>query len=397
MYSLNLARQSELYSGRLKFIESAYTDDDTLYISLDEPNMRFPALLDFPIMKYGTGDKRIPLGTGPYMYAETSEYKYLEAFDGYRDRHLLPIDRFYLQEYSADDLIWAFESGNIDLVITNKNEMGYVDFSEDYEKRDIDTTEMHFIGFNEYSGFCASATRRLIISSIIDREYLTTNIMTASTPVVLPFSPASSYYLQDIAENTLIEKDEIKSYMLNAFVDDYDGDGVLEFIRENEVRDFTLDFIVNKENLKKVAAARYIADCLREYGFDVSLRLLGWNEYMYALENGIFDIYYGEVKITQDFDLSELLSTSGELNFGIYDPEMDRLIYEFNKARNKGKPARTLLTYIAGNTHIAPLYFEKKSVFTHRGVISNMQPTQNNIFNNITEWEIDMGKNEAIY
>lgn len=397
LYSLNLARESELYSGRLKSIETAYTAGDTLYISLTGPNMKFPALLDFPIMKHGTGSRGVPPGTGPYIYVETSEYKCLEAFDGYRDRELLPLDRFYLQEYSVDDLIWAFESQSVDLVITNKNEMGYLNFSEDFEKREIDTTEMHFIGFNEYSEFCASATRRLIISSIIDREYLTANVMTASSPAVLPFSPASGYYLQDIADETLIKKDDIKSYMINAFVEDYDGDGILEFIRGNDVKDFTLDFIVNKDNLKKVAAARHIADCLGEYGFDVSLRLLGWNEFKYALDNGIFDIYYGEVKLTADFNLSELLSTDGENNFGIYDTELDNLINDFNKARNKEKSARALLTYIASNTHIAPLYFEKKLVFTHRGVISNMQPTQNNIFSNITEWKIDIDKNEAMY
>lgn len=391
VYSLNKARESELYSSRLGSIQSAFTDDDTLYISLDSPNMRLPALLDFPIMKTGTGDKSAPVGTGPYFYAETPEDKYLEAFDGYRERELMPINRFYLKEYSADDLIWAFESEAVDLVITNKNEPGYVDFSEDYEKREIETTEMHFLGFNEYSEFCASATRRLIISSIIDREEISAEIMTDSTPAALPISPASGYYIRDIADSALIEKDNIKSFMVSAFVEDYDGDGLLEFIRENNVKDFTLDFIVNKDNIKKVAAAQHIAVSLREYGFDVSLRMLSWDAYKYALENGIFDIYYGEVKLQSDFDLTELLSSDGNINYGIYDPELDSLIMEFNKARNKEQTARVLFTYIANNSHIAPLYFEKKQVFTHRGVISGMDPTQNNIFNNITQWKIDIG------
>ena len=39
-------------------------------------------------------------------------------------------------------------------------------------------------------------------------------------------------------------------------------------------------------------------------GITVKLRELSWDDHITALEDGDFDIYYGEVKLTADFDLS---------------------------------------------------------------------------------------------
>ncbi len=392
VYSINQARNTGPYTSRLRCISEVYTESGMVKIRITGPNRQLPALLDIPVMKYGTGGDTIPIGTGPYVYGETADYRYLGAFSAYRAFDSLPISRFYLKEYRAEDLISAFEESFIDLAVTNTNELGYVEFSEEYEKRYVETTEMQYLGFNCAEGYCASALRRLILASLVDRSALTDELMPDTAPTVLPVNPASKYYLSEVADRTLVQSENIDSFMISAFVEDFDHDGALEYIEQNQVLDFTLDMIVNKDNLKKVMAARQIAETLKSKGFDVNLLELSWETYQTYLNAGHYDIYYGEVKLANDFNLTELLGSSGSINFGFSDSELDRLIDEFFSSGDDTRmdAAKALYVYLSDHMYIAPLLFEKRTVFTHRGVISNMVPTQQNVFYGITQWSIEL-------
>ena len=43
---------------------------------------------------------------------------------------------------------------------------------------------------------------------------------------------------------------------------------------------------------------------------------LPWDEYLTALEAGDFDLYFGEIRLTADWDLTDLLSIGAPLNYG---------------------------------------------------------------------------------
>ena len=77
-----------------------------------------------------------------------------------------------------------------------------------------------------------------------------------------------------------------------------------------------LVFLVNSENSSKVAAAQRIVDQLSGAGVSISLERLSWTEYLAALERGDFDLYLAEVRLTADFDLTQLVGTRGGLNYG---------------------------------------------------------------------------------
>ncbi len=104
VYSINKARMAGPYVNRLNCISDVFSENGLVKITLSRPNMQLPALLDIPIMKSGTGDDGIPVGTGPYMYGETADYRFLSAFPQYRDFPSLPIQRLYLKEYETEDL-----------------------------------------------------------------------------------------------------------------------------------------------------------------------------------------------------------------------------------------------------------------------------------------------------
>lgn len=51
-------------------------------------------------------------------------------------------------------------------------------------------------------------------------------------------------------------------------------------------------------------------------GVTVTVRELSWTEYQNALTNGDYDMYYAEVKLGADFDLTSILTEDGSLNYG---------------------------------------------------------------------------------
>ena len=81
---------------------------------------------------------------------------------------------------------------------------------------------------------------------------------------------------------------------------------------------------MNSENSSKVAAAQRIVDQLSGAGVSISLERLSWTDYLAALERGDFDLYLAEVRLTADFDLTQLVGTRGGLNYGGWsDPSTD--------------------------------------------------------------------------
>ena len=70
-------------------------------------------------------------------------------------------------------------------------------------------------------------------------------------------------------------------------------------------------------NTYEIVLADAIARYKRQAGFDVSLQKLPFNEYEYAVKNGHYDLYLGEVVLSPGMDLSVFFSENGELSAGV--------------------------------------------------------------------------------
>ena len=80
--------------------------------------------------------------------------------------------------------------------------------------------------------------------------------------------------------------------------------------------------MVCNEDPAKLLTARAIAKQLESYGIDVRLRELTRNKFFDALYLGDYDLYYAEIRLKADFDLSELLSYGGTASYGLTDGEI---------------------------------------------------------------------------
>jgi peptide/nickel transport system substrate-binding protein len=112
------------------------------------------------------------------------------------------------------------------------------------------------------------------------------------------------------------------------------------------------------------------------------------------LEDGNFDMYYGEVKLCDDWDLSLLIGSGGSLNYGNFrDATLDGYIQTALGSTDEqlDMALEQLYQYIAQSAPITPICFEKSEVLYHRGVISGLNPTQDNVFYQLDGWEVYLG------
>lgn len=80
IYSFGLARKSPFFSARLKgFSGAAYGDSRTVIFKMKEENVFAAACLDFPLVKHGTGENAVPVGSGRYIFKKRKAFPFLSG------------------------------------------------------------------------------------------------------------------------------------------------------------------------------------------------------------------------------------------------------------------------------------------------------------------------------
>lgn len=366
--TLNRAKNSERYGSRLSQVTSISADSDTVTITLAAANSGFPALLDVPILKAGTEES--PIGTGPYLFSVEDSSAWLIANQSWWRGINQPVSRIALVEASDQDtMLYRFTSHDVQLITADLAGTDPISATGSVVYQDTDTTILQFIGCNINREPLNHPIFRRILSQGIDRTNLVSAFLSGhGVASQFPVSPVSSLYPE------VLEKE-------------YSHSDFTAALAELEVSlDRTLTLLVNQENSFKVSAAQEIAADLSSAGIPVTVRSLPWAEYTAALVAGEFDLYYGEVKLTADWDLSPLLQTAGSLNYGGWsDPMTDQLLIAYASASDRTAAMEHLCSYLQNQSPILPICFKSTSVLLQAGVFENLTSTMTEPFYNLTE------------
>ncbi len=388
--TLDQARYSDRYAKRFANVTgTGYLDEGTFTVTLSQPNWRFYELLTIPCVESGSGYDSLPSGTGPYKL--NSRGTALTLDPNYPGARSMSLDTIHLKKYVAsEDILQAFEDSYLDLVTNNPMDMSSLGYSTSNIIKYVDTTNMHYIGYNAASPVFGQSIYRNIVTYAIDRATIVSGAMQGSAEVAeLPIHPNSALYPKSLARSLEYSRDSLDAALSNLNVSDVDYDGVVELggIPANVI------FLVCSDSAAKLAAARQIAGVLRDVGFNVTMRELNAADYDAALQEGGFDLYYAEVKICNDWDLTQLVAPGGSLNFGsISDPNLVGYIQSFlaSGADTLAASTETLYQYIAQTAPITAVCFEKTQVLYHRGVLSTISPNQDNFFVDIRNWKVNL-------
>lgn len=408
-YSLERAIWADRYRGRFSSFKGASHTDEYLQVSLGVGDMQFNKLMNIPVVKYGTCGQTDtpPIGSGPYTFNEDKTE--LHAYEGYPGYATLPLDTIYIKEYqTAESTISAFEDGLIDVVINDPSSYTNLGYASTNETHTYATTNMHYVAFNQTSSVCMMAYFRVAMQYAFDRAYLVELLQGNGVASPIPMYPTVAEYPQELADDLGYNLELCRSVLENAGLRDYDEDGLLE-VAAGSNQELNLRFVVSSDSSAKGGVAHRFAEDMASLGLTVTVVELTWSEYMKALEEGDFDMYYGEVKLRNNFDLTELLQTrvkadkdgkggneATNINYtNSSDPLVEQYINNYLIAGDTTRASayETLCQYITGNTGaFVTLGFERQQIITHRGVARGIDANAGNPLYDFQNWIIDLGE-----
>lgn len=352
--TLDRARTSPRYKNRLSHVTSVAAGDNTVTVILSEPNIAFPALLDIPITKQGSETAGIPVGTGPYFFSQEENSAYLIANQSWWQGEVQPAERITLVEADGHDaMLYRFTSRDVHLISADLTGTQTVSITGDVDVYDTPTTAMQYVGIN--TARLTDPALRQALSLAIDRENITEAYLSGhAIPCQFPLSPQTPLYPSVL--ETHFSPDSFSAALA----------------RCSQLPDHPLTFLVNAENPFKVSIAQAIAANCTAAGLAVETVILPWEEYLSALEQGRFDLYYAEVRLTADWDLRSLLSSRGTLNYGKWsDPQTEEFMAQYSESGN----IAPLCEYLMQQCPILPVCFKSTSVLTQSEVLQNLSPT----------------------
>lgn len=378
--TLRRAAASERYGYRLRQVASITSSNSAnqVTITLTTPNQGFPALLDIPVVKRNTAGQTVPIGTGPYVLVTGSESDSLVANPSWWQQKELPTDTISLvHAKDKDTAMYLFSSRRIELLRADPTN-DLVSASGKAVSTAVPTCRFQFIGFNTTKGVFASAEARAAFSCGIQRDMLSSALLSGNAlAAAFPISPLSSLYPQDLAP----------TYSYEDTLSDLIAAGAS--IGQNQ----ELTLLVNEDNSFRVACAEFIAENLSLLDWKITVKALPWEEYLSALSAGDFDLYYGEVRLTADWDITSLIGTGGSLNYGGYTNTVtDGLLQSFASSGDRAYAARQLCAHLLTTAPIAPICFQQDILLTHDGVVSGMTPTVTSIFSGLENWTIQLAQ-----
>jgi len=383
--SLKTARGSDLYGPRLSGVTGIRAAENEVTITLSAPNGALPALLDIPVVL--EQEEGAPLGTGRYRFAQVGGAPALTVNGNYPGWQSLPYETIPLRAVpTADRRIAAFDSGEVTVVTTDFSSPYALGYSGSYELFDYPTTNLLYVGFQTVNGPCSEADVRRACSLAFDRVSVVQSLMAGhGDPASLPVHPDHREYDAAAADRLDYDIQGAKDLLTGAGYVLNEEDGLLYKKREPLV----LTLIVNRDSVVKQDIANYLANSLRGIGMTVTVQTLGWIDYKKALESGNFDLYLGEIRLTGDFDSSQLLT--GSLNYGGYVSEVTpTLLAEWTAARADARTeaAARLWTVLAEDVPFAALCFKQNSLLVRWGMVSNLSPTRGDPFFGMEQWNV---------
>lgn len=377
VYSLEQANgKGSVYRERLSDVTSiTASGSTTVVIEINAADAAFDSLLDIPIISRSGGSN--PIGTGPYVLnTKKGKAVSMTRNTNWWQEGTLPADTITL--YAADDsdmMIFGFGSGSISMVNTDLTGTNALSYTGDYNVVDYPTTSMLYVGCNTHSGPCQNQSFRQALYYVFDRDTLATKMLSGhAEPTVLPVSPKSKLYDEKLAETYAWSEETAKKKL---------ADG--------HYYNQTLKLIVNKESAFKTAFAEEMKKELEAIGIKVQVEALAWDEFADALDERSFDLYLGEVKLKSNFDLTAVIGSNGNLNYGGYqDKDLEKLLTKFQTAdkASRAAAAKNLYKAVADAAATIPLCFKNHSVLTHWSANASIAPTQQNLFYHIAEWDL---------
>ncbi len=365
--SLEAAKGSPWYGGRLQHVNTISAYGDTVVIELSTPMENLPVLLDIPIVKAKETDAARPIGTGPYRLDIAAGGLRRQA--AWWCSAKLTVDGDFIQLIRAEDAAQirdAFEFSGVSLVCTDPAASDYVTFRSDYELWDCENGHFLYLACNGKSEVFSEPTLRAALTYAIDRATLAeTYYQGFAQAASLPASPKSPWYDQELASQY--------AYAPEKFAEAVSAALASAAIKTNEVK-----LLLNSSDVTRHRVGLAIVKMLEAGGLKVTVTTVSASNFTAALKAGDYDLYLGQTRLSQNMDLTAFFSRTGSMNYGnLYNPALYATALE--ALANAGN-YYNLLEAVMEDGQLCPILFQRYALYTQRGLISSLNPARDNLF-----------------
>lgn len=376
--SLNSANASGIYANRLYQVTSMEADNlYSMTITTAVPLEQLPQLLNIPIVQSESLNDDIPVGSGNYTLNTVTAHLTATTPLG-----SLPTSIDLCAVTDGVEVRDSFSYGDIDLVLTDPNDGSRVPYLADFELWSVPTTNLQYIGFQTNGSIFNNRELRRAMTYAIDRSAIvTTEAGGFAVATTLPISPNATAYDTVLAEEYTFDLEKFQQILTDASIEDMDDDGLLDRFTSTSTENLEIRFITVGDAYQRVATAQRIATQLTDLGFVVNLQLLTQAEYNTALQNGSYDMYLAEARLSPNFDLTPFFEEGGSLSFG--GIAQDTLVYLCGQFLENGGNGYNLHKAVMDDGWLCPVLIKTNALYTTRGKYAGFAPTLNNPF-----WEV---------
>lgn len=383
VYSFKLAKQNSFYSKRLSNFNAAVKGETSVIFTLKRNDTAAESNLIFPIVKFGTGTDKFPVGSGRYKFKKADGKLYLKENEYSTRGEEMATDSIRLTPISADaSEIYQLQSGDLTIFFDDLSVNSFTKINANMVR--VPLNNLVYLGFNSNNKFLRDSAVKKAIELCTDKATIADTAFSGYCRIAhtifnpdweitsTAYTPESEYNLFK-AEEVLEKADYVYAYKKNKY-------------RSKNYNFLTLRLIVNKENKNRCKAADIIAKNLRSAGFEIKLQKLSFEDYSLAIRSGNFDLYLGEVALSPGMDFSAFFSGEGELSSGIdvggtvsdayFDYREGTIDFStFNQVINHEKP------FIPICYRDGMMYFSRE--LSYEGTVN-----QFDIFKNAYSWEL---------
>lgn len=322
IYSYNIAKNSQsIYASKLYEVTSVTAiDSKTVVFKLSKIDPFFENLLTFPIIKSGSekitdsdGIVLPPIGCGRYKLNNTYD-KLVANENAFRKQGNIKTINL-INSPDIESVTHYAQVGAADIYYSDISDGNILRMSG--KKIKINLNTLIYIGINRNNVLLSNKLLRQALSSGIDRKEIChdayfDNAVAANGFFHPDWNPTSSIQKLQITTDKEITIENLSKIGYNIKNDSTNNDNKLK-----NVLNFSL--LVNSENRLKVTAAACVARELSQFGIKVNVVEKPYQQYIDDLNNGNFQLFIGEIKITDNMDFSSMLLKGGSAAYGFAD------------------------------------------------------------------------------
>ncbi|MBQ4207139.1 MAG: hypothetical protein II621_02415 [Clostridia bacterium] len=376
VYSFQCAKESPCFEARLQTFFSCSQEGETAVVfTLLEENARAASCLDFPVVRFGTGDRELPVGCGRYRPVRRSGDLYLKA-----NEESSAMEEMELQTIKLLDI--STRENELQLLQIGELSAFYVDGAAPTQKifaneQAVPLLNFVYLGLNSGREHLSDPAFRRALAFAIDKPTICAAAYDAHASAAdLPFhplweeSPEETVGYDPLAAPRAFD---LLGYTLSSSAK-----------RAKGGQSVKLELVCNSENPMRLSCAKLIADQLRDCGFTVNLSVLDYDSYLIRLESGLWDLYVGEVKLTADMDLSLFFGAEGKAGYGL-DPA-SAAAQTFFSWRAGAVDTSTFAQVFLQDQPLVPLCFRSGRLYCAKELQIEGDVNENDLYANLYAW-----------